>query len=111
MPSAVPPTSTPQAEATTPPPPSSLTINVSAANIAFDRAAISVPVETQITVVFTNTDTGVLHDFGVSIPAVEHSETCTGPCSDSITFNSGSAGRYSFQCSIHPDPSWRFSSP
>ena len=78
-------------------------------NIAFDRASISVPAGTQVTVVFTNNDPSVLHDFGVTIPPVNRTQTCSGPCSDLITFNSGPAGTYSFNCSIHPDMEGTFS--
>jgi plastocyanin len=34
---------------------------------------------------------------------VPHTETCSGPCQASITFNSGPPGSYTFQCSIHAD--------
>ncbi len=61
------------------------------------------PANTQVTVNFTNNDAAIPHDFGVSVPFVPHSETCFGPCSASITFDSGQAGGYSFQCSIHPE--------
>ena len=78
-----------------------MTISVSAANLAFDRASISVPANTSITVNFTNNDVLVFHDFGVSIPFVPHTETCAGSCHATITFNSGSPGSYTFQCSTH----------
>ncbi len=114
-PTEVPPTSTPTVPGTatqsplptnpapTPQAEDPITIVVSAENLTFDRAAISVPANTQITVNFTNNDAAIPHDFGVSVPFVPHSETCFGPCSASITFDSGQAGSYSFQCSIHPE--------
>jgi plastocyanin len=52
---------------------------------------------------FQNNDVSVFHDFGVSLPGVAHTETCSGPCSASTTFNSGLPGTYSFQCSLHPE--------
>jgi len=80
----------------------SLTLNVVAQNVAFDRSSITVPANTNITVNFRNNDVSVPHDFGVSIPGVPHSATCNGPCTASITFNSGPPGTYTFQCSVHP---------
>jgi plastocyanin len=76
---------------------------VHAMNIAFDRSEIRVPAGRLVTVVFTNSDTGVPHDFGVSIPFVPHTETCSGPCERSITFESGAPASYTFQCSIHAE--------
>jgi plastocyanin len=52
---------------------------------------------------FTNNDNGVPHDFGVSLPGVAHTESCNGPCTRGISFNSGPPGVYTFQCSIHAD--------
>ena len=83
--------------------PQPVTVNISAMNIVYSTAAISVPANTQVTVVFNNTDTSVPHDFGVTIPGVAHTDICNGPCTDSITFNSGSAATYQFQCSVHPE--------
>jgi plastocyanin len=112
------PTSAPEPTATRPPAPTQppapqptappvqsgpVTIAVSARNLAFDRASISVPRNSTVTVNFTNNDALVAHDFGVSIPFVPHTETCSGPCQASITFNSGPPGAYTFQCSIHAD--------
>jgi plastocyanin len=56
-----------------------------------------------VTVNFTNNDNAVPHDFGVSVPGVAHTSTCNGPCTASISFNSGAPGTFSFQCSIHAD--------
>lgn len=114
-PTEVEPTSTQSIEATATRPPApttpaptlqpqqAVTISVSAMNLAFDRDAISVAANTLVTVIFTNNDAAVPHDFGVSVPFVPHSDTCSGPCSASITFDSGPPGSYSFQCSIHPE--------
>jgi plastocyanin len=80
-----------------------VTLSISAQNIAFNRDTLTVPANTQVTVNFQNNDVSVPHDFGVSIPGVAHTATCSGPCSGSITFNSGAQGEYSFQCSVHPE--------
>jgi plastocyanin len=110
-PTDVPPTPTEEPEPTEAPPtatvvdagPQPVTVNISAANIAYSTTAISVPANTLVTIVFDNTDTGVPHDFGVSIPGTARTDICNGPCTDSITFNSGSAGTFEFQCSVHPE--------
>ena len=97
-------TQPPAPQPTSPPAPSGpVTIAVSARNLAFDRASISVPRNATVTVNFTNNDALVAHDFGASIPFVPHTETCTGPCQASITFESGPPGAYTFQCSIHAE--------
>jgi plastocyanin len=108
-PTAPPPTPTTAPQPTQPAPtatvaagPQSMTINISAANIAFDRASISVPANTQVTVIFNNTDTGVPHDFGVTVPGAARTDICNGPCTDSTTFTSGDAATYQFNCSVHP---------
>jgi plastocyanin len=64
---------------------------------------MKVPANTLVTVNFQNDDTSVFHDFGVSLPGVGHTNTCSGPCLASTTFNSGLAGSYTFQCSLHPE--------
>ena len=61
------------------------------------------PANTRVTVNFSNNDTGVDHDFGVSVPFVPHTATCAGPCTASISFESGPPGVYTFQCSIHAE--------
>jgi Cupredoxin-like domain len=66
----------------------------------YSRTLLLVPRESTVTVTFTNSDSEP-HDFGVSIPAVPHTETCRGPCSRSLTFNTGAPGNYSFQCTLH----------
>ena len=96
----------PPAPQPTAPPPSGgapVTLAVVATNLVFSRQSITVPANTQVTVNFTNNDTSVPHDFGVSLPGVAHTETCNGPCTRGITFNSGPPGTFTFQCSVHAD--------
>ena len=85
-----------------------VTLAVSAFNLSFDRETISVPANSRVTVNFSNNDTSVDHDFGVSIPFVPHTATCAGPCTASISFDSGPPGVYTFQCSIHAEMVGRF---
>jgi plastocyanin len=101
------PTTAPQVSPTVPPPTAvpagPVTLSITARNLAFDRTTIAVPANTSVTVNFSNEDTLVAHDFGVSIPFVPHTETCNGPCTARLTFNSGPPGSYTFQCSVHAD--------
>jgi hypothetical protein len=48
---------------------------------------MKVAANTLVTVNFQNNDTDVFHDFGVALPGVGHTQTCTGPCFGSTTFN------------------------
>jgi len=82
---------------------SPVTLAVAAMNLSFDRRSITVAANSQVTVNFTNNDAGVPHDFGVSLPGVAHTEGCPGPCTRTISFNSGPPGSFTFQCSIHAD--------
>jgi hypothetical protein len=66
----------------------------------YDRTLLLVPRESTVTVTFTNSDSEP-HDFGVSIPNVPHTEACRGPCTRSLTFNTGPPSNYSFQCTLH----------
>jgi hypothetical protein len=66
----------------------------------YDRTLLVVPRESTVTVTFTNSDSEP-HDFGVSLPNVPHTEACRGPCTRSLTFNTGAPGTYSFQCTLH----------
>ena len=76
--------------------------SISAQGLAFNTRSITVPAGSRVTVTFQNNDNLVPHDFGVSIAGVPHTETCSGPCTRSITFTAP-RGTYSFQCSLHPD--------
>lgn len=78
------------------------TVAVTALNFAFDKPSISVPRNTQVTVNFTNSDANTPHDFGVSVPGTSRVAVCTGPCTGSITFDSGAAGTFAFNCQVHP---------
>lgn len=73
-----------------------------AQGLQFSRSSITVAAGSTVTVTLQNNDTAVPHDFGVSIAGVPHSDTCSGPCTRSITFTAP-RGTYSFQCSLHPD--------
>jgi Cupredoxin-like domain len=84
------------------PPLDPLAVSIGNQGNFYDRTTIVVPRESTITVTFTNSDSEP-HDFGVSIPGLAHTEACRGPCSRSLTFNTGAPATYSFQCTIHAE--------
>jgi plastocyanin len=92
----------PQQQPPAPPPAGPASFTITAQNLAFSRQTITVAAGATVTATFQNNDTAIPHDFGVSIAGVPHTETCSGPCTRSITFVAP-RGTYSFQCSIHPD--------
>jgi plastocyanin len=61
-----------------------------------------VPAGATVTLTLVNNDQAIPHDIGVSIAGVPHTQTCSGPCTRSITFTAP-RGTYTFQCSLHPD--------
>jgi hypothetical protein len=92
-----PPPLAPTSAAATPGP---IVVNLGNMGNVYNRTLLLVPRESTVTVTFTNSDAEP-HDFGVSIPAVPHTEACRGPCTRSLTFNTGAPGNYSFQCTLH----------
>ena len=103
--SSSPPTPTP----TTPPPAGtgqSVTINIAAENIAFDKATITVPAGADVTVVFNNKDR-VPHNLAVyetkaAAKAIFVGEVITGPKTISYSFTVPSTpGIYFFRCNPH----------
>ena len=103
------PTSTPAPAATTAP--TAETVEISAVpRIKFDKDTITVKAGSQVTLTFTNNDTGMPHNWSAytdstastPIPGAK-TETCTGPCEKQITFTAPSQpGNYFFRCDIHP---------
>ena len=76
----------------------------------FDRAELTIPADTEVTITVNNDDTGIPHSFAVysSRDAAESGEealaatdACTGPCTDTVTLTL-SAGEYFFRCDVHP---------
>ena len=97
------------AQATTPTPPAnSVTINLVAENIAFDKGTITVPAGAQVTLNFDNRDSGIPHNFAVYTDAnastpVFVGDTITGPATITYTFTAPPApGTYFFRCDTHP---------
>jgi plastocyanin len=103
------PSSSPAPNAT--PAPAAQTVEISAVpRIKFDKDTITVKAGTQVTLKFTNTDTGVPHNWAAytdstastPIPGAK-TDTCTGPCEEDITFTApAQPGDYFFRCDVHP---------
>ncbi len=73
--------------------------------IQFDKAELSIPADTDVTVTADNTDDGVSHNFSVytdesASENLGKTEICSGPCTDEVTLNL-SAGEYFFRCDVH----------
>ena len=103
------PASTPTSTQTTPPSPGSVTIDLTAKNVAFDKKTITVPAGASVTINFSNQDSGVPHNFALyndssaSQPAIFVGQIITGPITTTYTFTApATPGKYFFRCDIHP---------
>jgi plastocyanin len=80
-----------------------------AKNIAFNVSTITVPAGANITIVFTNLDSGVQHNFALftnasaTPPALFTGQRITGVSSINYSFVAPSVpGNYFFHCDVHP---------
>jgi plastocyanin len=85
-----------------------VTINISAKNMAFDTAKISVPAGANVTIVFTNNDAGIQHNVAIyfdstAAKTIYKGKIITGvnKVTDNFTAPS-SPGTYFFRCDVHP---------
>jgi len=89
--------------------PGSVSIDLVAKNIAFDKSTITVLNGTRVTINFDNQDVGTQHNFALYDPVTGYSpifvgEVITGPKKVVYTFIAPlKPGQYSFQCDIHPN--------
>jgi plastocyanin len=87
------------------------TVEISAnPGFKFDKDTITVKAGSQVTLTFTNNDSGVPHNWAaytdstasVPIPGAKV-EVCTGPCEEQVTFTApDQPGDYFFRCDVHP---------
>jgi plastocyanin len=88
--------------------PKSVTIDLVAKNIAFDKSSITVPAGADVTVHFDNQDNGIPHNFSVydssaAQNAVFRGQIIKGPKKITYTFTAPEkAGTYFFRCDVHP---------
>ena len=91
-------------------PSQSITVNLTAQNIAFDTKQITVPAGAAVTVIFKNQDTGIRHNFSVyqnltggQTKAIFVGDIITGPNTITYHFTAPPAGNtYFFECDVHP---------
>ncbi len=106
--SGTPQTTSSSPPATSTPAGSSVTINLTAQNIAFNMATITVPAGSQVIVKFNNMDSGIPHNFAVytdssASTAIFKGANVTGPGTTTYTFTAPSTpGSYFFRCDVHP---------
>lgn len=85
-----------------------VTINLSASNVAFDKSRITVPPGATVTIVFTNNESGISHNFALyETPAantpIHVGEIITGGRTIEYTFIAPTtSGTYFFRCNVHP---------
>jgi plastocyanin len=91
--------------------PAAQTVEIAAVpRIKFDKDTITVKAGSQVTLKFTNNDTGVPHNWAAYTDSTASTlitgaktATCTGPCEEEITFTApDQPGDYFFRCDIHP---------
>ena len=88
--------------------PQSVTVDLVAENIAFDKSTITVPAGAKVTVNFNNRDSGVPHNFAVyetedAEKIIFRGQIVTGLAKTEYTFDAPAvSGTYFFRCDIHP---------
>jgi plastocyanin len=77
---------------------------VTAVNITFKPAEVTLPSGTPLRIVLDNRDSGVPHDIRVfqGDHEIARSPVVTGPALTEVRFGPLAPGRYQFQCTIHP---------
>jgi plastocyanin len=106
----IPPTTVPptQTTTTTGTPSGSVTIDLMAKNIAFNKTSITVPAGSKVTVNFDNEDSGIPHNFAVytnsqATTPIFKGQIITGIAKTTYTFTAPTTpGDYYFRCDVHP---------
>ncbi len=104
------PTASPTPTATSTPTPTtqSVTVNISAKNIAFSTNKITVPAGAHVSIVFNNQDNGIPHNVSVYTDSSAQTslfigQIITGPATMTYTFTAPTQpGTYFFRCDVHP---------
>lgn len=104
-------TGTPTPAATTTPPPAASTFEIKMVPvISFDIDELTIPADTDVTIVADNTETAILHNLSIweseeaalsGGDSIAITPICNGPCVEELTVNV-SAGEYFFRCDVHP---------
>ncbi len=103
-------TGTPTPAATTTPTPAASTFEIKMVPvISFDIDELTIPADTDVTIVADNTETAIPHNISVweseeaarsGGDSIAITPICNGPCVEELTVNL-SAGEYFFQCDVH----------
>jgi plastocyanin len=86
----------------------SVTIDLVAKNIAFDKSTISVPAGAKVIVKFHNEDQGIPHNFAVYKTSAAKDKIFSGEIVKGVTETTyrftapSSLGDYFFRCDVHP---------
>jgi plastocyanin len=86
----------------------SVTIDLVAKNVAFDKSTITVPAGAEVTVNFDNEDTGIPHNFSVytdssAKTSIFVGQIISGPKTITYHFKApAKPGTYFFRCDVHP---------
>jgi cytochrome c oxidase subunit 2 len=99
-----------KANATPTPPPSGAaagpTLELAAQNLAFSTAALQAPANSAFSVHFKNSDASVPHNFEIkdaSGATVFKGDLLTGPGETTYGVKPLAAGKYTFNCTVHPN--------
>ena len=105
-PSSTTPATTPQTS--TQPTGATVTVNLAAKNMAFDKKTLTVPAGALVTIEFDNQDSGIPHNFALyqdssASQTIFKGETINGPKKTTYRFTAPSKpGTYFFRCDVHP---------
>ncbi|GAB4325817.1 MAG: hypothetical protein Kow0010_08490 [Dehalococcoidia bacterium] len=79
------------------------TVRVVAQDISFSPTRLTIPAGQQVTIVFTNNDAAVPHNFHI-LDTGEKTDTFTGEQGPSaeLVVRFDEPGEYAFQCDVHP---------
>jgi plastocyanin/mono/diheme cytochrome c family protein len=86
--------------------PAGTTVNVKAANIAFDPTTIEAPAGAPFTIAFDNEDSGIPHNIDISDASgasVFKGEIISGVATKDYAVPALAAGTYKFICDVHPN--------
>lgn len=102
------PTPTPTLNPNPTPTGSSVTIDLIAKNIAFDKTTMTVPAGAEVTINFDNQDSGIPHNFALytnasATTSIFVGQIISGPAEVTYTFTApATPGNYFFRCDVHP---------
>lgn len=88
--------------------PKTVTLDLTAKNLSFDKTALTVPAGAAVTLSFSNQDTGIPHNFAAytnsgGSTSIFVGQTINGPGTVTYKFPApATPGTYFFRCDVHP---------